>query len=834
VGTFFFASMQLLGVTEDDLKQRLQVLTYTPSNGDPTAPGPTAHVWQPPWTGGLAPKLVDARSSRFLEDILAKGLEEKYMVQEKLDGHMLAFTGAYALTKKGNPYEGIPDAFWRYALPRGIPLIGELYRGPGWTNDSLTGVSKRPSAKVARLDNRPAGGRENRADRDARTSATKHASKWYFSKYVVFDVPGMINTPYEERWKLLQKAVTQWNEGIVNAEGGRVTQDQLPLQCVCRYDANKWPELLREVIMQPVIRKFPPYGAGTEGQRMAPPSTGQTQNTQEEFSPAGEGLVFHHRYAGWIDRDGKHKGPPSGVKLKPRLLMPARVTSVAPRLWGETDEGKRGSFGYKITVAYWHPGTCMVAHQDALIPVSSSTRHNAATIAQQYGHNQLVFLTVMGVRFSSGTLRAHPIAHASLQSWHAAAITAQLVKCQAMLRVTADQQEGLLRALGRDKGGHPIATDAPAALRTKLLSQLCQTATVFPLHPVVDINWWFQRLLYTPKTHSSVQLRHLLVAQEFQALARSSLDTQGGYLSRLRPGVPQERRMLSIPVTEIILAVRNWKEKRVLYFAKIMHNTAQYIRRHHEDTASFLRPICEVARGSYGALARGLVSRWCHVAAHGAPESEYHHYVYLCQCIILTCCARIWADVEGNYEVGYTSAAHTQALRRCIDLSVDNVCAHWNNWWGGVMGGVDGWRGFTIDEDCGRRPREKANACYGPLDYVLHVACGPGDDDANGVRLFSRMNSGPLHWKLTIKQVHELLHKPGAQADTRLLPGVIANLQQRFTERKHGDFTSEDWFKMVDGLPVAPVVHPRQERVQAWTGGEDRSILHQLLSLDKL
>jgi hypothetical protein len=56
----------------------------------------------------------------------------------------------------------------------------------------------------------------------------------------------------------------------------------------------------------------------------------------------------------------------------------------------------------------------------------------------------------------------------------------------------------------------------------------------------------------------------------------------------------------------------------------------------------------------------------------------------------------------------------------------------------------------------------------------------------------------------------------------------VSRLTQ-FTERKDGDFTS-----MVNGLPVAPVVHPRQERVQAWTGGEDHSILHQLLSLDKL
>ena len=50
------------------LIENISNLDYSDRNA--TRPEAEHHVWQPPWTGGLAPKLQDARRTRFLEDIL--------------------------------------------------------------------------------------------------------------------------------------------------------------------------------------------------------------------------------------------------------------------------------------------------------------------------------------------------------------------------------------------------------------------------------------------------------------------------------------------------------------------------------------------------------------------------------------------------------------------------------------------------------------------------------------------------------------------------------------------------------------------------------------------
>lgn len=795
------------------LIENISNLDYSVHNA--TRPEAEHHVWQPPWTGGLAPKLQDARRTRFLEDIL-EGQDDAYWVQEKLDGVMLAFTGAYALTKAGNEYEGIPKDFRRWALPQGIPLIGELYHGPGWTNHGLASVSRLPLATVARLDGKRKRG--TAAETAARSADSKHASKWYYSKYVVFDIPGLTMKPYSERYELMKKAVMTWNNGIAEAHNLKDVND-LPLQCVRNYNSADWQHLLKEVMLQPVLRARPPWV--TEGDlplRMA--HHAMTHTDAAEFSPAGEGLVFHRKDASWLDRNNKaQKGPPAGVKLKPRILMPARVVSEVPRLWGQ--RGGRDSFGYLITVEYWHPGMRKVAQTSALIPDSQKKNHNTMTITQTYRYGQIVFLTSLGVVFNKQSMRAHSIASASLQSWHMAAIIKTVLRNPKIIGLSEPERTRLLQMLGRDTDGTPIATASPAILREELIAWMCKSSTALPLHPIPEnFDWCFQRLLYTDTTSRHVKLRHLRVPQNF--VNHVSIHTHPEYIGNLAPGGPPRGappdRSSSAPVS---LVPNNWIQQRTHIFSQIIIKTATFVE-NNGDTSTFLKPICHVNDGSRGALAQGLVSRWCNVTCGGSEGLPPHdQYIRLCQGILLTCFARVWADLEGN--IGDTNVG-TSFLRGRVEQSVNKVVTIWNT----AIHTIDRAHDlFTVDGKCSRGSARAS--CYGTLDALIDAFVGAGL--SRGGRFGS---ASEWAWTLTPAEVQKFIYiptTPAAAAQFRIPQDTMLKLLQWSVSR--GSEVPEG-LRLLDLLPLPPVVRPCQERVDDHDQIADGGILQQLISLNKM
>lgn len=579
------------------------------------------HTWQGPWS---APKLDDALRVRFVEQVLPHALDDDYYVQEKLDGQMLMYTGMAALTKSGNEYANIPSWFREQALPPGLPLIGEIFRGPGWGNEALRGIA----AQAA----------------DTQDSADVWAHKWESAKFVVFDIPGLTKTPYRARYEVLSLFVRKWNRTLLDKRKSILPPTSLPLQCIRSYSAAEWPKLLREVMLQPVVRQFPPWG-DVDGVCMVSDNSislnEQHPNMSRAFCPAGEGLVFHHQQKGWVGRHttAEKKQHPTGIKLKPRLLMPARVVSHNVRMWGEHSTGNnRLVAGYKIRVSYYHPGRRQLAETYAMVVPSVGVTTNS--VADMYPYGCPVFLTTFGVTYSTGNLRAHPIANRSLLSWQVHGLTESLA--QGVEGVERDDGDALLGMLGWVRDGAtaliPRSTETTSHARTSLLLSLCRSATALPLHPSTH-TWPFQRLLCTTHTDTHIRRRYLPTMGASPRVA-----PMGDTMLVPNSLVPRDIQGGGDNVTDGLV-----QGSTLAHFVRIMAATVNHVDKTQEGVTTLLRPIYAVAQGDI--LTSGLVTQWCGlqtVSGHNTESPGLGALICLCECIVLTCCARIWRDVEGR------------------------------------------------------------------------------------------------------------------------------------------------------------------------------------------
>lgn len=664
---------------------------------DTDRPRASGHLLQPPWT---APQLEDALGTRFVEQILPHTTND-YYVQEKLDGQMLIYTGKYALTKQGNAYQKIPQDFIKLALPPGVPLIGELFRGPGWGHESLVGADRTPSASLEQLEQHEVDEWDEftpvpTSHRNTRESGEVHKGKWLLSKYVVFDIPGLTKTPYTERHKVLATFVREWNRRLLaNDHEKRLGGDSrnLPLQCIRTYHAVHWLHMLKEVIEQPVVRAFPPWGGGDElvaADVHNPLPTHQRvcmadlpgvmrpdpNNPPSLFSPAGEGLVFHHKNGFWRGRESRRpRGSlPIGIKLKPRILLPARVVSSEVSMWGERSRShtdKKHVMGYKVRVAYYHPGRRNVSEAFALVVAHAGVTPNS--VQQTFAKNRHIFLSTYGMTFSTGNLRAHPIACSSLLSWQVRGLMDALKSSQS-LGLSLQDRQTLLRTLGWDSIStppRPVQTLTPAHVQTELLAHMCRCATALPLHPHGD--WLFERLLYTTHTHQSVQRRYLSTAPGYLEL----VNRLPQYSSTLVPGGP----VVVDQQQYVPNALQPPPPKTTLgHFVRVMKLTARFVDTTQNGVSTLLRPIFDHGGGILTVNPNDLVTRYCGVTAtdtqqHSVVLAGMGAYICLCQRMVLTCCARVWQEIEGSIGPNVDNF-----FENVVHAAAEKAVTAWNNW----------------------------------------------------------------------------------------------------------------------------------------------------------
>lgn len=732
----------------------------------------TSHVRSPQhtWQGPLsAPKLDDALRARFVEQVLPHSSAD-YCVQEKLDGQMLMFTGKTAFTKSGNVYESIPIWFQQQALPPGLPLIGEIFRGPGWGNESLRGIASHAA--------------------DTQESHEVWAHKWEAAKFVVFDIPGLTNTPYIRRHEVLSVFVRKWNQKLLKDQNLILPPSSLPLQCIRTYPATRWPDLLREVMLQPIVRQLPPWGDGTGVCMVAQNSISldeQDSNMSRAFSPAGEGLVFHHHHRGWVGRHSTaHKKElPAGVKLKPRLLMPARVISRSVQMWGEHSAGSNRMVpGYKIRVSYYHPGRRELAETHAMVvPLVGVT---ANTVADLYTYGSLVFLTTFGVTYSTGNLRAHPIANHSLLSWQMHGLTQSLANGIQGI----DGGGTLLQLLGWERNREtgaltPMPTNTTSDVRMSLLASLCKLATALPLHPSAPMP--FQRLLCTTHTDAHIRRR---------------------YLPTINAGTrPAPRAVMLVPDSLVPRDISGSAVDNVVngstlaHFVRIMTATVNYVDITNDGVTTLLRPLHTVAHGDV--LARGLVTQWCGLCAVSKQNDTHPSIgglIYLCQCIVLTCCARVWRDVEGcigrvwdDTQCKMRDTAYQKTFVQTIRDSLLKVVTHWNAY----LTKISTIESMGFNVNVGDRAKK----------YPLDIIAGAVPHKPRG------WGSG-TEWVLSDKT---------SEAFWQTLPRGITDQPFAFVEKIEGTLVN-----MVDSLlPAQPRPAPNQRPKRA------RDIIADLQALDR-
>ena len=239
--------------------------------------------------GLYVPKLTDARHIDFhLTLQYSTETLQDYIVQEKLDGNLFLFTGKHVYTKTKKMYElsSFPEWWQRLALPS-VPLMGELYAGC-YKQHKLNWLYNHASGSDNVL--------------------------WLKTKYIVYDIPGL-EARYEERLKLLQKMVHNWNKSICmyHKIDYATHHLQLPLQAIAAYDAIQWRQLFYEVLEQPTHRELPAWGDSSHETRT--PGVLHTANLA-----CGEGLVFYHRGATWHKPNKLHY-----IKLKPVIAIPGTV-----------------------------------------------------------------------------------------------------------------------------------------------------------------------------------------------------------------------------------------------------------------------------------------------------------------------------------------------------------------------------------------------------------------------------------------------------------------------------------------------------------------------------
>lgn len=119
--------------------------------------------------------------------MLAKNFSKEnpigWWASEKFDGYRGLWTGKKLVTRNHN--EIVYPKFFKQYLPDDVALDGELWLGLGKFN--LCGLFRK------------------------KTLTKEDENLWKTVKYLVFDAPGMTNTPFEERQKFLQ----QFNQGPV-------------------------------------------------------------------------------------------------------------------------------------------------------------------------------------------------------------------------------------------------------------------------------------------------------------------------------------------------------------------------------------------------------------------------------------------------------------------------------------------------------------------------------------------------------------------------------------------------------------------------------------------
>jgi hypothetical protein len=747
------------------------LLRFAQLRFDPNARRTAEDVWIPPSDGNLAPKLECSKGRRFTEDILDRHSDE-YIVQEKLDGHMLAFTGKQALGKSGKVYRTIPAEFSQFALPAGIPLIGELYRGPGWSCGSLNGKDTPPGGSL----------KQTRA----------HQAKWFLSKYVVFDIPGLTRTPYHQRHAALKAAVQRWNHDV--AVYLKTTVDRLPLQCINIYPATTWLPLLQEVIEQPARRAYVPWGllpSVVEADAKAS-ADGVTPGKQRTSlcAPPGEGLVFYQRNAGWLSRgdtvNAKQYNIPVYVKLKPRIMLPGRIVSEAPTLWNHGVV-----VGYKVRVSYWHPTRHVVLHVEALIPVGA---HTVETVARKYANGRLVFMTCLGVNFSTGNIKPVPV------------VTSNLLPSQIACLRGAVQAHPELQHMTR------LLQSLDVNAKADLLEVMCGSAAVLPLHP--PCHWAFERLCFTTGTDARhVSLPRLRASQKFIDLFNL---TGSEYRATLIDG--NDGMTVAVPTRGVVkhvdtivaachrVGVGNLTEGRRLEgFVGAMSYALT-----RAGGGSVLVPLYATEAGG-SVLNEGLVTRWCDIIVDGVVTS----YACWCQRVILTCCARVWRDIEGtvdNCREGDPNvlSAHSEAFVERVRHSVSQVAHHWNRCFSDVLGGETGDLAFAQDYET-------------PLQLIL-VFLFHFLSDVNK-RTQNRRTKNKRKWGNPPNRVWTL-----GQAQLARFESVAA--AEAFSGGQILEAYQAKSFQLIDHLPSSRRSAKQELATRLPGNDEEGSIVHQLMQLN--
>lgn len=347
------------------------------------------------------PKASKARVSTVID-------ATRHRVQEKLNGVFLLWDGAGLWTKSG--FRVPAPKRLLSAMPPGVPLLGELFLGYGhdgmWTAVTLAKGNLPKQHSVAGDD--PAAGK---------------AAIWKHARFVAFDMPGLAELPYGERYRLLCLVI-----GSLYRKIGKSFQPiHLPVQVIRQYATSDLPGFFREVVHGWTAwkeRRFLPFGVPRLSDH-----THQHQSLgclvhpfmdnwhSEGAAPLfaavsdavnGEGLMIWDQEAPWQPRGAAGVPTAAVLKYKPTILTTGLVTA-EPYIHGHRvhvgDDGeailtrKRRQrdgdpedgecVGYSVEVRWWNPLRGRYVH----VTPYAAPRMNARQVVEKFPLNTRVFFT---------------------------------------------------------------------------------------------------------------------------------------------------------------------------------------------------------------------------------------------------------------------------------------------------------------------------------------------------------------------------------------------------------------------------------------------------------